>query len=269
MRTSPSLKTARGDANGPEPLVRRPDSVHVHTPCPHRRDDELFADDDEEGGEFSIPQLELEIAVEVKGQGWRSLQREPVNSFYARATQAHTQGGRDSKVNTVSKMTTVDLVDPLTGIRYKQQEFPMEGGSFLYIADPLADTVRVLEMARLQRLREEAMAGGGAQTQIALANSGDEMSSADKLLVQTKDPDAVDAKARLEAQAILCAKSGSLEGIEDALDQDVRSERRVRMSPRRDHTRPAGAIFRYSLTSRTSTATRCCCWPPSRATSVS
>ena len=50
MRTSPSLKTARGDANGPEPLVRRPDSVHVHTPCPHRRDDELFADDDEEGG---------------------------------------------------------------------------------------------------------------------------------------------------------------------------------------------------------------------------
>lgn len=231
-----------------------------------RRDDELFADDDEEGGEFSIPQLELEIAVEVKGQGWRSLQREPVNSFYARATQAHTQGGRDSKVNTVSKMTTVDLVDPLTGIRYKQQEFPMEGGSFLYIADPLADTVRVLEMARLQRLREEAMAGGGAQTQIALANSGDEMSSADKLLVQTKDPDAVDAKARLEAQAILCAKSGSLEGIEDALDQDVRLGWCARVCPRRDHTHPAGAIFRYSLMCRTSTATRCCCWPPSRAT---
>ena len=53
MRTSPSLKRARGVMTS------------------------LLADDDEEGGEFSIPQLELEIAVEVKGQGWRSYSVSP------------------------------------------------------------------------------------------------------------------------------------------------------------------------------------------------
>ena len=98
-----------------------------------------------------------------------------MNSFYARATQAHTQGGRDSKVNTVSKMTTVDLVDPLTGIRHKQQEFPMEGGSFHTSPTPRGHGARSRDGAAAA-LREEAMAGGGAQTQIALANSGDEMS---------------------------------------------------------------------------------------------
>ena len=165
-----------------------------------------------------VPQLKLEIAVPVEGQGWRSLQREPIASFFARATRAHTQGGCDSVVNTVSRAKTVDMVDPVDGVRYKMQAFGMSGESFLFIPDPLADTVRVLEMARLQQERQERMAGGGALTQLAL---GADMSSAEKLLVQNKDPDAIDVKARLEAQACLCAKTGNLEGVEDALDQDV------------------------------------------------
>ena len=44
-----------------------------------------------------VPQLKLEIAVPVEGQGWRSLQREPIASFFARATRAHPLGAYPSR----------------------------------------------------------------------------------------------------------------------------------------------------------------------------
>ena len=54
-----------------------------------------------------VPRLPLRRAVEVHGQGWRRLQRTPLVGFYANATAAHTQGGRDSMVNTVPELSVV------------------------------------------------------------------------------------------------------------------------------------------------------------------
>lgn len=152
-----------------------------------------------------IPPLFLDEATYASGS-WRRLYRDERRS---KMMDPRTQGPGEHTTLAPQKGRVVGIVPAASGVEYAHREM-VHAMDTIFVTDPIADTVRALQKEH----DSSNSSRGGAST--------DEVSTQEQLLALVEPTRAItDTQHDLEENAILAAKSGDIDKIQEALDQDV------------------------------------------------